>query len=181
MALSRQAARTDSPEHNASMNNRSCSEVKHRCNSVLLNHNPGAQLQPRPRGLSGSQNTRHPRMPYSVGETAPRMYPCRTNVPTPPHRGHTCMGSRLKNCASSPLSLKKRCIRCSIPIGRPEPSHDPGGTHSNRPMTASGRAALRHSSQVEAVPPASSLPPAPRRHYGATGVTNTSVDLSHHL
>jgi hypothetical protein len=87
---------------------------------------------------------------------------------------HTSAGSRLKNASSSPLCLKYRCIRWSIPTRNAEPSRYPYGAHSGRSLTSSVKAALRHNrhSQNHAVPHPSSTWRHSRQHYGATVGTN---------
>jgi len=178
MLLCRQAARTESPAHKARMNTSNCSAVKQRRSSVELNHRPGPQPQPLPRGLFGSQKIRHPRMPYSVGETAPRMYPCRTKVPCAPHTGHTSPGSRLKNRSSSPLSLKNLRIRGRIQPTPPMPRRNQHGAHYSWLQIILQSTALRHSnttnpSRIHAAKLSDYIQLPIRRHYGTRRGNNT--------
>jgi hypothetical protein len=89
------------------------------------------------------------------------------------------MGSRLKNRSTSPLSLKNRCIRGSLPASGPKPSCYPHAAHPDRLLTPSVKAALRpcrtrRSSHNQAVPFTPSIRFCKRRHYGPTVGTNNS-------
>ena len=111
--------------------------MKHRRSNVLLTQRAGARPHPVPCGLFGSQKIRHARMPYSVGETEPRMNPWRTSVPLVPQNGQARPRNRSRNRSIAPLLLKNRCIRGRIPSSGPEPSLNPHGAHLIRPMTPS--------------------------------------------
>ena len=163
------------------MNSHNPSVVKHQRTSALLRRMPGARPHPFPCELSGSQKILHARIPYSLSETAPRIYPWRTSVLRAPQKGQIMSWRPSKNRSIASMLSKNRCIQRRIHSGWPPPRPNPHGTQSHGTKNPFGRrhygtSRRRPPSRIQAASPTPSIPLPAQRLYGSIMGNNTGFD-----